>query len=256
MEYASQLAELESSATHPLRRRYPRYRLHSLAYVKLDQSNGGVIRDITESGIAIQAVARLQPGTQLRLSFDLLTPRVRVDTIGRIAWADASGQAGIEFSGLTLRTQRALRDWLLAQMFSAAAISGRDSIFESLEPQLITSAVSRPAIVMAPLEAITLDLPRVRWAGVSLSANAFSHFIDALVLLCAVLLFSISSIAVMGGMPAWPVATALFVTAFLIFVSVYQLLFSEWFCGATPGQRLATLASTRPAQDELQPRFR
>jgi hypothetical protein len=255
MSYAPQVAELGTSS-HLLRRRHPRYRLRSLSYVKLDQANGGVIRDLTESGIAIQAVAPLHTGTELRLSFDLLSPRVRVDTGGRVAWADASGQAGIEFSGLTLRTQRALRDWLLAQMFSAASISGRDSIFESLEPQLITSATSRPAIMIAAPQTVKAELPRVSWAGLTFSARTFSHFIDTLVLVCAILLFSISSITVMGGMPAWPLATALFFTALFIFIAAYQLLFSEWLCGATPGQRLAILASMRAPQEELQPRFR
>lgn len=254
MEYQSQLAEFDSE-THPRRRRHPRYPLRSLSYVKLDQANGGVIRDLTESGIAIQAVARLQPGSPLRLAFDLLSPRVRVEATGRVAWADPGGQAGIQFSDLTLRMQRALRDWLLAQMFSTASISGRDSMFHSLEPQLITSALSRPAIVMEPPEPTTADWPAVRWAGVSFSARIFSHLIDTLVLLCAILLFSISSIAIMGGMPAWPLATALFFTAFFIFVAVYQLLFSEWFWGASPGRRLAALASVQE-HEELLPRFR
>jgi hypothetical protein len=141
-------------------------------------------------------------------------------------------------------------------MFSAASISGRDSIFQSVEPQLITSAAARPAIVMASPETIKPELPRVSWAGLSFSARVFSYFIDTLVLACAILLFSISSIAVMGGMPAWPLATALFFAALLIFIAAYQLLFSEWLCGATPGQRLAILASMRLPQEELQPRFR
>ena len=255
MSYAPQVAELET-ATRPLRRRYPRYRLRSLSYVKLDQANGGVIRDLTESGVAIQAVAPLQRESQVRLSFDLLMPRVRVETVGRVAWADRDGQAGIQFCGLTLRTQRALRDWLLAQMFSGAAISGRDSIFQSLEPQLITSAASRPAIVIDSPELVRPELPRVAWAGFSISTRTFSHFVDSLVLLCAILLFSISGIAFMGGMPAWPLATALFFTAFLIFVGVYQLLFSDWLWGASPGQRLASLASIRNGEEELHPRFR
>ena len=110
----------------PRRRQYPRYTLRSLAYVKLDQGNGGIVRDLTESGIAIQAVAPMQPGQEISLRFDLLSPRVRVETRGRVAWADSNGQSGIEFDPLPVRLQKCIRDWLLLQMLSAASVSGRD----------------------------------------------------------------------------------------------------------------------------------
>src|SRR5216683_5990692 len=139
MAYCPEAVELEAAAG-PRRRRYPRQALRSLAYVKLDQGNGGIIRDLTESGMAIQAVGRLQAGQELDLRFDLISPRVRVDARGRVAWADSSGQGGIQFVGTTPRMRRALRDWLLIQMFSAAAISGRDSIFSALESELTFSA--------------------------------------------------------------------------------------------------------------------
>jgi len=255
MPYCAETAEVESP-THRHRRRRPRYPLRSLSYVKLDQANGGIIRDLTESGIAIQSVAPLQPNREIKLSFDLISPRVRVETVGRVAWADSTGQGGIEFSGLPPRTQRALRDWLFFQMLSAASISGRDSIFHSIEPQLIMSAAPRPAIVIEPPPLRESELPRIAWGFFSLSTRTFSNFVDTVVLLCAILLFSISSLAVMGGLPAWPLAAAFFITTFLIFVAVYQLLFSDLLCGATPGRRLAILASMRSWDEEPVQRFR
>src|ERR1041385_498432 len=125
MAYCSELAEVGAQVSS-LRRRFPRQTLRSLAYVKLDQANGGIIRDLTEAGIAIQAVAPLRAGQEVSLRFDLLAPRVRVDVRGRVVWGDASGQSGIEFLDLPQRMRRALRDWLLFQMLSAATISGRD----------------------------------------------------------------------------------------------------------------------------------
>src|SRR5262245_45618309 len=110
MAYCPPIAELDSQS-YPHRRRQSRYALRSLCYVKLDNANGGIVRDLTESGIAIQAVAPLHCGREIKISFDLLSPRVRVEALGRVAWADSGGQAGIEFSGLALRTRRTLRDW-------------------------------------------------------------------------------------------------------------------------------------------------
>jgi hypothetical protein len=251
----TETAELESR-THLQRRRHPRYPLRSLAYVKLDQANGGIIRDLTESGIAIQAVAPLQANREVKVSFDLHSPRVRIEALGRVAWTDPSGQGGIQLSSLAMRTQRALRDWLFTQMLSAALISGRDSIFHSDEPQLILSAPSRPTIVVEPSLTEDAELARVSYGLLHFSARTFAIFVDTVVLLCAILLFSISSLTVMGGMPAWPLATALFCATFLIFVAVYHLLFSDMLCGATPGQRLAALAANRSSEEEPVQRFR
>ncbi len=258
MVYSPQVFELEPQL-HLRRRSYPRQTLRSLAYVKLDQGNGGIVRDLTEAGMAVQAVAPLRAGQEVNLRFELLSPRVRIDVRGRVAWSDASGQGGVHFLDITPRTQRALRDWLFTQILSSAAMTGRDSIFAAPDRELIFSAAARPAIVVEPemtAAAEYLGEPRVSWGLLSLSVRGFSAFVDTLVLLCAILLFSISSIAVMGGLPAWPLAAALFLTASTIFVAVYQLLFSDLLCGASPGNRLAGLAMSQSGAGEEVQRFR
>lgn len=243
------------AARHPRRRSLPRYTLRSLAYVKLDHANGGIIRDVTERGVALQAVTPLSPGAVLMLRFDLLSPRVRIEVPGHVAWSDATGQAGICFSGLPPRQARALREWILIQIFSAAAVSGRDSIFAPVEDQILVSAAGRPAITVEPqlLPEVTGD---IRWWIFSFTAQTLSVLIDTLVLVCAVLLFSVSSLAVMGGMPPWPLAVTLLFVASTIFIAAYQLLFSEQFCGPTPGVRLARAAATEAGQDAYAQRFR
>ena len=142
-----------ASATSTLRRRaHPRFPLRSLAYVRLEHNNGGVIRDLAQSGIALQAVTPLRAGDELTLRFDLFFPRVRVEAQGRVAWADGTGQAGISFAGFPQRSQRAVRDWVFTQMLSAAAVSGRDSMFDALNAQLVLSAAARPAIIVPASE--------------------------------------------------------------------------------------------------------
>lgn len=256
MPYSSQLAEAEPEVL-ARRRAYPRQALRSLAYVRLDDANGGIIRDLTESGMAVQAVGALRLDQEVGIRFDLLSPRVRVDARGRVVWANSNGQAGVQFVDLTPRVRRALRDWLLNQMFSAAVLTGRDSMFAPDEERELTfSSMARSAILVKEVPALTEDpLPGIAWGWFTLSVRSFSIFVDSLVLLCAVMLFSISSIVVMGGAPAWPLSIALLFTASTIFVAVYQILFSEFLCGATPGKRLAMLASP-PQRDEQGQRFR
>lgn len=250
-------SELADRETHKriLRRQQPRYSLRSLVYVKLGEGNGGVVRDLTTEGIAVHSVTPLQPNQQLRVSFDLLSPRVHVDAAAIVVWSDPNGQAGIHFSALTLRTQRALRDWLFMQILSASVITGRDSVFSAADSSLTLSAGTRVPILVGPLDD-ELEAPQISLGLFSFSTRGFSIFVDALVLVCALLVFSVSSVAVMGGLPAWPLTLALFFTSSVIFVAVYQLLFSDFFCGATPGKRLARIALFRSEPEEQMARFR
>ena len=257
MPYCAEPAE-PALETIPRRRRCPRQTLRTLAYVNLNEGNGGIIRDIAETGLAVQAVGALRAGQEVSLRFDLLSPRVRVDARGIVAWADPSGQAGIELLETSPRTRRALRDWLLNQMLSSAVVSGRDSIFAvSREDDLTFSPTASAPIVLPPVAtAEVLAVPALNQTRFKISERAFARLIDGLVMLCAVLLFSISSIVVMGGVPAWPLAAALMFTTTMIFVAVYQILFSDSLCGATPGARLARLASGDRVEEDTGPRFR
>jgi PilZ domain-containing protein len=243
------------AARNPRRRSLPRYTLRSLAYVKLDHANGGIIRDISERGVALQAVTPLSSGAVLMLRFDLLSPRVRIEVPGHVAWSDETGQAGVCFSGLPPRQVRALREWILIQIFSAAAVSGRDSIFAPMEDQMVLSAACRPAITVEP-PLLPEAVGDIRWWLFSFTAHTLSVLIDALVLVCAVLLFSVSSLAVMGGVPPWPLAVTLLFVVSTIFIAAYQLLFSEQLCGPTPGKRLARAAAADSRQDTYTQRFR
>jgi hypothetical protein len=236
------------ASAHPRRRRQPRFPLHSLAYVRLEHSNGGIIRDLTESGIAVQAVSPLKPGEEVALHFDLFSPRVRINTRARVRWAEENGQAGVSFEELPARLRVALRDWILVQMLTAAAVSGRDSMFAPLDAQLVLSSAARPAIALPALRQ-----PRgaeIQWGFLSLSAPTFAILVDTVVLASAVLLFAISCLGVMGSLPPLPVAVTFLAASAAIFVAAYHLIFSDFLCGASPGKRLAQGAAM-PHEGEI-----
>ncbi len=256
MPYCAEPAE-SAIQTIPRRRRCPRQTLRTLAYVNLNQGNGGIIRDISETGLAVQAVGALRAGQEVSLRFDLFSPKVRVDTRGRVAWAEPNGQAGIELLETSPRARRALRDWLLTQMLASAVISGRDSIFSVVREDELTFSPTAPApIVLQPVAAGISPAVVTDHSWFRFSERNFAMLLDTVVLLCAVLLFSISSIVVMGGVPAWPLAVPLLITTATIFVAVYLILFSDSLCGATPGARLARMASTNRIEEDTGPRFR
>jgi hypothetical protein len=139
-------------------------------------------------------------------------------------------------------------------MLSAAAVSGRDSMFDALDAQLVLSSAARQPILVPALP--QPQLGTVRWGVLSLSVRSFSIFVDSVILLCAVLFFSTSSLAVMGAVPPLPLAATLLLATSTIFVAVYHLIFSDFLCGASPGKRLAAIAAGLPGDDVPVTRFR
>jgi hypothetical protein len=285
MEYRSDLLSsggtAAATAVAPYRkRRHFRQKVQSLAYVNLDQANGGIIRDLSEAGVAIQAVAPLRVNQQVYLRFELLSPRVRVEAAGRVAWADAMGQAGVEFVSIPQRSRSQLKEWLFTQLLTTAHQVVWDSVFLHGKrggdaTELLFSTAPRPVIRLepeaapipasvsqeedwecrqGPQEPVALQL-----LGFPISTRMLARLIDGLVLMSAVLLFSLVSMAMTHIFLGWWVAVGLALSAACVFGAVYWFLFMTWI-GATPGTRLAQHAANDSngmyLEEEDRPRFR
>jgi hypothetical protein len=121
-------------------RTHYRHELRSLTYVTLDETNGGIIRNLNHEGVAVQAVAPLHPQQRVRLHFDLRSPRVRVETSGQVCWTRSSGQCGIRFVGLSARTGHQINEWIFSNLLDAVA---RDAG----HPRLISGASTSSASI-------------------------------------------------------------------------------------------------------------
>jgi hypothetical protein len=223
-------AQVATGRTEP--RRY-RHKIRNLAYVDLDASRG-ILRDISEFGVASQTLVSLQADQRVHLRLDLRDPRVHLEIQGRVAWSDGRGQTGVEFLDLPHRSRRLLQEWIFTQLLAAAYRALGDE-----NAALLFSSAVRPAIridpqTIAPTRSLSL-------AGITLPARTFARAVDGLVLLCAVLLFSVVALALTDTMPPWPVASALVLGTTALFVLTYSGLF-EFFFGPTPGERLAEMA--------------
>jgi PilZ domain-containing protein len=285
MDSWRQASSLEAPACSParrLQRRRYRHQIHCLAYLNLDQANGGILRNLGDAGIAVQAVAPLSVDQQVFLRFDLSNPRVRVEGTGRVAWADPVGQAGIEFLALPQRSKRGLKEWIFIQLLTAAQQATGDSTFvdgmSGEADALLFSSAPRPAIRLAAARAAplaphqkndgekndgendkrgrTVHLP---WLPFSISGAALSRLVDGLILLSALLLFAVISMAMIGAVPAWPIALLLGLGVTSVFTIVYRFLFLFWI-GGTPGNYLTQLTSDALKGMNLEaderPRFR
>ncbi|MFZ0286937.1 MAG: PilZ domain-containing protein [Terriglobales bacterium] len=249
----SHRAAADEALAPPRRRRHHRQKLRNLAYVKVDASNGGILLDIGESGMATHVLAPVSPEQPVHLSVDLADPRLHVEAEGRVAWINSSGMAGIEFLDSSPRASRLLKDWLFTQLLSDAnRLSGNPAA------ELLFSSTPRPAIRLANAQLAKPIKKPLRLLWLPVSAHGFARLVDGLALLCAVLLFSVLALTLTGALPSWPIAAVLLLGAGGIFALLYGFLFSLWF-GTTPGRRLAELAgrvSVRPARKEDPTRFR
>jgi hypothetical protein len=109
------------SAARPARARH-RHELRTLTYVTLDQANGGIVRNLTHDGIAVQAVAAVRPRQQLRVNFELRYPRLRVETRGEVVWSTFSGQCGIRFLDTPPGLIRQIDEWIFGDLLQGLAI--------------------------------------------------------------------------------------------------------------------------------------
>jgi len=250
----------------------PRQKIHTLVYINLNQGNGGIVRDLSENGIAVQAVARLRQHQQVYLRFELLSPRTRVEAMGQVTWANASGQAGVQFTQISQRTRYLLKEWLWLNLLDTAGqLSSASPIFgderQNARDKLIVSGEPRPAIHLRSKEASSLTenqdttsvLLEFSWWPVPISAGTLSGLVDGLIISASVLLFSFVFLAISHTLPSWPVSTGM---AFLVacsFIALYKFLFAV-YCGTTPGSCLVSIAaleSQRALQKEDEaPRFR
>ncbi|HMJ21232.1 MAG TPA: PilZ domain-containing protein [Terriglobales bacterium] len=257
-----------TSAPPPRQRRHYRHQVQSLAYLNLDKSNGGIIRNLGDAGIGVQAVAPLIVDQKVFLRFDLANPRARVEGTGRVAWADPVGQAGIEFLALSQRSRRGLKEWIFTQLLTAAqATAGPNFVDGGSAAELLFSSTSRPAIHFgADVKAVSLAAEKdqrlrslsLPWFPFAVSVQALARLVDGLILLSAVLLFAVICIAMIGAVPAWPIALILGLAASTVFAILYRLLFLFWI-GGTPGAYLAGLTGDGNGmnlENDDRPRFR
>lgn len=230
-----------------------RHRMQPLVYVTLDHGNGGILHDLSEEGLAVQAVAPLRPHQAVRIRFELPTPKTRVEATGQVAWANSAGQAGIQFTQIERRTRSLLKDWLLNNLLATASYATSAIFAEQNQPGehavLTFSPQVRPAI---PLQAdragglgqdpadVALQLP---WWPVPMTARTLSGLVDGLILLASDLLFCLVFLSISHQVPSWlvSIAAALGVTSALC--GIYWFLFVVVRGSETPGWLLARIAA-------------
>jgi hypothetical protein len=285
------------SVSDPARqaRTHYRHELRTLTYVTLDEANGGIIRNLSHEGVAVQAVGALRPEQQVRLRFELRFPRMRVEAGGQVSWASASGRCGIRFVDLPENTRHQIDEWIFSNLLDAIArdVAHPHSIFgasvvsiaqgekpregsvrgESVRDEndgLTVSAAPRPAIRLEPEFDEPLLHPHreedlrnlvddpyadLNWLSRPLSGRTLSWLVDGLVVTAALLLFTLIFLSIAHELPPWPLALGTGLAAAAFVATAYWGVFSV-FGGASLGVRLAQVASSVEEEEEDAVRIR
>ena len=293
-------------------RAHHRHQLRSLTYVTLDEANGGIVRNLTHEGIAVQAVAALRPGQKVRVRFELRHPRLRVEILGEVMWATASGQCGIRFLDLPPRLVRQINEWIFGnllegggQHFEQGTSSGQPtpdrptlaaSMFNASMFNASPLAQARPAtapssprteevddgLIVSPAPRKVIELParpepvhpasvpddvpeispqisapapaELDWLSQPLSGRALVWTVNTLVVVAALLLFTLVFLSVTRELPRWPVTMA---AGAALVVAAFYWGFFKAFAGASLGTKLARLAGSYVEEDaDEEDRFR
>jgi TonB family protein len=98
------------------RRRRPRLRLPSLVYVDVDSDNGGILLNLSETGLALQAVAPFSGFNRVALRIQPPKPRKRLDLNAEITWlSESKKEAGLQFLELEDNSRIEIANWISAE---------------------------------------------------------------------------------------------------------------------------------------------
>lgn len=255
-----------------------RHPVHTLAYVRIDHDNGGIIRNLSETGLGIQAVGRLHPEQIVHLRFEFIRPKARFDIVGQVKWADASGQAGLAFVDPAPRTVRLLKDWLFTDLLIATAESASKPLLPQAQIPDWGDGLTMSAVPIAPIrfpvntseepedtalllqEQSASEMPlRFSWWPGDIRPRTFARLVDTLVVASAVMVFSIVVLQLTDMLPSWTIALPSIVVLSVVLTLIYAGLFKV-LLGRTLGWHLSQLAaddlSWLPNSSRDLPRFR
>jgi hypothetical protein len=270
-------------------RAHYRHELRTLTYVTLDDANGGIIRNLNQEGVAVQAVAPLHEQQRVRLRFELRYPRLRVETYGQVSWASPSGQCGIRFVDIPEHTSHQINEWIFSNLLneivreakpprlisgaSVVSIAREENLSEPEEDDgLILSASACPAIRLEPptvmgdeteiasgdsdlADLVTEADAQPSWLSRPLSGRTLAWLVDSLVVTAALLLFTLIFLSIAHELPPWPLTLGTASGAAVFVAAAYWSVFAL-FGGPSLGVRLARGVGPEKEQEDGAEGFR
>lgn len=135
------------------RRLHPRQRVSSLTYVDLGEDNGGIVLNVSEAGIRIQAAAGLEEGP-ISIRLQLPGSRKRLAVNAEVVWVGESRkEAGLRFVDLSEDAQRQIQKWM-AREASPGAASEEEETENDTAPARAEAALEQDAPAESAIAAL------------------------------------------------------------------------------------------------------
>jgi TonB family protein len=110
----SRKTQSDSLATE--RRAEPRYPVRPVEYTEVGENNGGIILDMSESGMAISTAQALVGNPTLRFRFQLPRFLDAIETLAEISWiGEKRKRAGVRFIDLPQEAHEQIQRWIRLQ---------------------------------------------------------------------------------------------------------------------------------------------
>jgi TonB family protein len=153
---------LDCSTSPADRRVHLRQAVRSLAYVELGEGNGGIALNISEGGMAVQAVMSVMETELPAMRVQLAHSKKQIQAKGRIAWTTGLGKlAGVEFVDLSEEARQQIREWVSleapAQDSAVATTKSDGEEAVAFDSKLVGSVTAGPDPVKS---AVRVDLNR------------------------------------------------------------------------------------------------
>ena len=144
------------------RRICARQQVKSLAYLDIGADNGGIVLNISETGVAVHAVSVLPAEPLVDLRLQLPRSSKRLETKGKVAWTSGTKkEAGVEFIDLPEEVRLEIRDWLASENLEPVYIESAPNVDSSPRPPARrdkwTNLVSELSSIPAGIDRVTDD---------------------------------------------------------------------------------------------------
>ena len=209
----------------------------TLAYVSFDGPlDPAIILDLSEGGMAIQALQAVQLEGPLRLQFELPGSLETMILAAEIVWADSSGRAGLRFIDVSQHDHQRLSDWV--------RINGEYQRRATRASEQLT-AKSRLAD-----DGDTARPARLWPEPATVAQRILSTLIDVGIVLLASLVFLAVFLVWVRGLPASHWAWAVGLVVPFVFWAAYLYLFLPHPRG-TPGMQMVASGTAPVDKPEL-----
>jgi periplasmic protein TonB len=163
------------------RRLHPRTTPASRAYVELGGTNGGMVLNIGETGMAVAAAAPLVVDDCLpRIRLQLPSSGPSIEISAQIVWlAGSKKSAGIRFVDLTAEARNQISNWIASEKSAPATEVLTPAPVESLIPATLENFAEEPIGSVFPEQDQSSPLERIAYTESQASEIVTPEILDA-----------------------------------------------------------------------------